>query len=184
MKVNNFRLLSIDRLRSLQGGLQSLLVLFARGGIVAAGRRIFIARGNTVYSMGSKILARGGKEDRSVWRSIISLQREVQSQLMGFLLGREQYLLGGEKIFSDIRSISSESLLRKKFSARDVRIHSIGFRKINTRKLLKNAQDTLNEMKQVADESMKMKVFVENFYQKHAALEDEDYEQAVKGNSK
>ncbi|XP_052229128.1 uncharacterized protein LOC127843272 isoform X4 [Dreissena polymorpha] len=46
--------------------------------------------------------------------------------------------------------------------------------------LLKNAQDTLNEMKQVADESMKMKVFVENFYQKHAALEDEDYEQAVK----
>ncbi|XP_052275871.1 uncharacterized protein LOC127875092 isoform X2 [Dreissena polymorpha] len=46
--------------------------------------------------------------------------------------------------------------------------------------LLKDARDTLNDMKQVADESIKeMKAFVENLYKKHAAREDEDYEHAV-----
>ncbi|KAH3858577.1 hypothetical protein DPMN_101205 [Dreissena polymorpha] len=50
---------------------------------------------------------------------------------------------------------------------------------------LKNAQDTLNDMKQVADESQKaMKCFVENFYQKHAAMENEDYERALRGIAK
>ncbi|KAH3779527.1 hypothetical protein DPMN_157330 [Dreissena polymorpha] len=46
--------------------------------------------------------------------------------------------------------------------------------------LLQDAHGTLNDMKQVADESMKeMKAFVKNFYKKHAARDNEDYERAV-----
>ncbi|KAH3858484.1 hypothetical protein DPMN_101108 [Dreissena polymorpha] len=51
--------------------------------------------------------------------------------------------------------------------------------------LLKNAQDTLNDMKQVADASLKeMNSFVENFYKQQEAMEDEDYARALKGKAK
>ncbi|KAH3858588.1 hypothetical protein DPMN_101216 [Dreissena polymorpha] len=48
--------------------------------------------------------------------------------------------------------------------------------------LLKDAQDTLTQMKQVADASLKeMNDFLENFLKRYASIKEEDYVCASEG---